>query len=218
MSRIWLIPGLDGTGRLHAPLKDAILRAAPETDVRAIGYVGGTYDACFASLPEALREAGPDDVLVGESFSGPLALRVATERSVRRVVLVASFVEAPLGVPPGRWIAPFLPPPALAVRALMVGWNAPSALVREVQESIAETPAAVLARRLDAVRELKGSPALAGARAPVIWLRAASDRLLSPSATATAMAARPDIEVIDVAGPHLLAQRFPERVVPFLLS
>ena len=94
--KVVLLPGLDGTGRLFAPL----LRALPGLEPIVVSYpcrevldVQGLLHVIEGALPTEPY------ILVAESFSGPLAVRVAARRplGLRGLVLVASFVRSPLG-------------------------------------------------------------------------------------------------------------------------
>lgn len=128
-----LLPGLDGTGGLFAPL----LNVMPAGVIRrVISYPPSerlSYDALLGLIEGQLREE-PGVVLVAESFSGPLALRYASEHlgRVRAVVLCASFVRSPAP----RWLAWFvraplfrLPLPDIVLRRFMAGPGAPKSLV-----------------------------------------------------------------------------------------
>jgi pimeloyl-ACP methyl ester carboxylesterase len=212
MSRVWLLPGMDGTGRLFGPL----LRQGETVRYEAVRYEGSSYDAIERALPASLLRPDPNDILVAESFGGPLALRIAARHPVARVVLIASFVRPPRPFLPSAPIALFHPPPRLMIRLAMLGIDAESALVDEVRAAIGEVPASTLRERMEAMRDLDARDLLAAARAKVVWLRATQDRLVPASATALARSIRNDLEVHDVDGPHLLVQRFPERVAPFL--
>jgi hypothetical protein len=77
MTRIWLLPGMDGTGKLH---KDLISELEGH-DVRAVSYEGGTYEEAYASLPAALKRPDADDVIAAESFGGPLGICIAATPS-----------------------------------------------------------------------------------------------------------------------------------------
>src|SRR5262245_10771883 len=86
-----LLPGLDGTGQLFKGL----LAALPSRFNPLVVSLPQRGDQCYATLAayvaELLPAAGPF-VLLGESFSGPLALRVAakSDANLIAVVLVAS--------------------------------------------------------------------------------------------------------------------------------
>lgn len=212
MTRIWLLPGMDGTGKLHGDL----MAELEGHDVRVVAYEGGTYEEAYASLPEALKRPAPEDVIAAESFGGPLGMRIAAAHPIAKLVLVASFVKMPLWVPPGDLITVIHPPPALAIRALMLGLDAPEALVERVHEVIGTVPRAWLAERLDALAAMDASDAFSAIRSPIVWLRAKDDRMIPEAATEHALTLRPELEVHVIDGPHLLAQREPAAVARFL--
>lgn len=212
MTRIWLLPGMDGTGKLH---KDLISELEGH-DVRAVSYEGGTYEEAYASLPAALKHPDPDDVIAAESFGGPLGIRIAATHPIAKLVVVASFVEMPLWMPLGALITAIHPPPALAIRALMLGLDAPEALVKRVREVIGTVPRKWLATRLNAVSDINASDDFRAIRSPIVWLRAKDDRMIPEAATEHALSLRPGLEVHEIEGPHLLAQREPAAVARFL--
>src|SRR5262245_11899688 len=99
-----LLPGADGTGILFAPLLSALPPALQPLVVRyppdqPLGY------ADLLPLVEEAVPASGDFLVLGESFSGPLALLLAARRppGLRGVILCASFARNPL---PGctRWL------------------------------------------------------------------------------------------------------------------
>lgn len=206
---IWLLPGMDGTGRLSSGLRTHL--GAREHTV--VSYEAGSYEAIEAELPLALRAPSPEDVLVAESFAGPLALRIAARHPVARVVLIASFVCSPRALlPPGRLLAALHPPPSIAIRIGMLGLDAEPALVSEVSSMLQRLDGAVLGQRLDAARTVDVRAELAAIACEVRWLRASHDRLVPASATALARRVRPGLDVRTLEGPHLLAQRRPAEV------
>src|SRR5438105_3977438 len=99
--RVALLPGLHGTAQLF---EDFIAKCPPNFEAIPISYpvdrVLG-YDALVAELGEQITNIRPN-IILGESFAGPLALRIAAVQpnGVIAVVLVASFVLAPAP----RWI------------------------------------------------------------------------------------------------------------------
>ena len=73
--RLVLLPGLDGTGLLFEPLLRALPKEIEATVIRYPGDQRLSYD----ELLEFLRDQLPRDtpfILLGESFSGPLAIRL----------------------------------------------------------------------------------------------------------------------------------------------
>jgi len=211
-----LLPGMDGTGDLFRPL----LAAVPPgftSRCRVIGYPGDealTYDELVTIVEQQVADAG-DVVLVAESFSGPLALRLAARRpaQVRAVVLVASFVCPPLP----RWlrflVMPILfrvAPPATVLRRLLLGRDAPDSLLREAKAAIGRVRPAVLARRLKDVLTIDCADDLRRYPGPILYLAAKDDALVRQRSLEAIRSARSDVEVRTIPGPHLLLQAQPQ--------
>lgn len=95
-----LLPGMDGTGLLFR----WFLEALPEdVETVVLSYPTRVF-AGYDALVDLVRGRLPVDrrfVMVAESFSGPVALRIAAEmpKGLIGLVLVASFVSGPAG----RW-------------------------------------------------------------------------------------------------------------------
>lgn len=212
MTRIWLLPGIDGTGKLHGDL----IAELSGHDVRVVSYEGGTYEEAYASLPEALKQPEPSDVIAAESFGGPLGIRIAAAHPIAKLVMIASFVEMPHWMPPGDLITAIHPLPALAIRTLMLGLDASEALVERVQEVLGTVPRAWVAARLDAISTVDADDEFRAIRSPIVWLRAKDDHMIPEAATVHALLVRPGLEVHEIDGPHLLTQRAPAAVASFL--
>jgi len=90
-----LLPGLDGSGELFRWFTAAL---PPTIRPAVVRLRANDYVTLAAEVKRALPRDRPF-VLLGESFSGPLALRLAAERpsGLVAVVLVASFASRPLG-------------------------------------------------------------------------------------------------------------------------
>jgi pimeloyl-ACP methyl ester carboxylesterase len=209
-----LLPGMDGTGDLFRPLLDVV----PATlSRRVVSYPTDRplpYDELLVLAERQLGD-NQDVVIIAESFSGPLALRLAAKlpEQIRAVVLVASFIRPPLP----RWVrhvvVPMLfraPPPAMLLLRFMLGRDAPDALVREVAAAIRRVRPEVLARRLRDVLSVDCAKELRRCRAPLLYLAAADDALVRPSSLAAFRAVRPDIQARTLPGPHLLLQAQPQ--------
>lgn len=79
--KLILMPGMDGTGELFAPLIGALGSSIESIVVRYPTDQPLTYSELFPQVRAALPRSGPF-VLLGESFSGPLALMLAAEAPV----------------------------------------------------------------------------------------------------------------------------------------
>jgi pimeloyl-ACP methyl ester carboxylesterase len=194
-----LLPGLDGSGRLYAPLLDAGPRAfRPEV----VSYPPDEplgYDDLVARVRARLPRGR--FVLLAESFSGPIAVRLAAERpaGLEALVLAATFLHAPLD--------PVLHPIRGLVGARLFGFPMPAAVVAHRSAE---------ALRVD-VRE-----DLARVEVPVLLVAPTRDRLIRSDVADEVLAIRPDAEVALLDAPHMVLQRCPHaalaRIEEFLAS
>ena len=209
MKIVWL-PGLDGQAGLHwAPV---LPHLTDDERARSVFLSLPDEPLGYAELVERIAPALPAEplVLLGESFSGPLAVRLAERVGAAGVVLGASFVTRPRPAPAcivGAWMFR-APPPRWALRAVMAG-GATEAELDLVRGLLVATSPATLAARLTAVLQEDAGPMLRGLACPVGYLAARRDRLVPPSALRAVRCARPDVVVADVDGPHLLFQITP---------
>lgn len=222
-----LLPGLDGSGRLFAPLLAAGPRGFAPRVVPLPSDVPRSYDDYLAGLRRALPRRGAW-ALLAESFSGPLAVRLAAERppGLAGLVLVATFLHRPLQP----WLQPLAPlvgrplftfplRPRI-IRLLLAGGDAPDAVVAAIQEATAAVPAAVLARRAREALAVDVRAALAATDLPLLYLGPAGDRLLRTDVVEEVVAARPDAVTARLEGPHTILQVRPQACLaqldPFL--
>lgn len=210
-----LLPGMDGTGLLFEPLLAALPVGVEVSVHRYPTHEPLTYDALVERVLAALPR-GVDYVIVAESFSGPIAVRVAATRppGLRAVVLCASFARNPVRLP--AWLAPLVRPglmrtPPLALQAhVMLGADAPPALRALLATAIAAVSPEVMALRARELLHVDASDALAASSVPLLYLRATRDRLVSPRSGDHVLQHRPDAMLTEVDGPHLLLQTQPK--------
>ncbi|MBK9516991.1 MAG: alpha/beta hydrolase [Anaeromyxobacter sp.] len=221
-----LLPGIDGSGRLFDPLLAAGPRGFAPRVVPLPADRPRSYDEYLELLLEALPRRGSFGLLA-ESFSGPLAVRLAAARprGLTALALVATFLDRPLQP----WLAPFSPlvGPALfaapllpaVVRLLLAGGDAPDAVVAALRAATAAVPAAVLARRAREALVVDVRSLLASTTLPLLYLGPTGDRLLRTDVIDDVLAARPDAETALLDGPHTLLQVRPQaclaRLDPF---
>lgn len=206
--KILLLPGLDGTAILFRPFVEAL----PDwIEPRCIEYASSGPHGYQDLLPQIRAAcAGLDDfVILGWSFSGPLALMMASEAppGLRGVVICSSFVRAPWL--PLRWlrwasVAPLarLFPLGSRILTKIGGYGSPD--VRRDQAEIYRrvTPSAFAARSRAALA-VDVRAAAAKCQVPVLYIGASHDIVVPPWNAARVKAAVPRAEVVTIRGPHL---------------
>lgn len=224
MTTLVLLPGLDGTGELFQPL----LRELPagwRTQVVAYPMDAcAGYDVLTRQAEQALPASGPL-VLLGESFSGPIAIRLAAALGprLRALVLCCSFARnprpalAPLGGLVGWLPSPGLVPARLSARVLL-GPAPPGESSALLAKALARLPAAVLRERLRMVMAVDVSRELATVRAPVLYLQAKQDRVVPAFAADDIRRSCPQVSVKRLDGPHGLLQASPAACAAAMTS
>ena len=211
--RIVLLPGLDGTGTLFDPF----VAATPSGfSPSVIAYPPAEPTGYRDLEPYVLDRLPPTEpyILLGESFSGPLALRIAARRPANLVgvVLVASFARGPqpfgpYGVP--RALLRLLPVRSRLARTLLLGARPDAELEGLLERALGAVPAGVLGSRVGEVLETDELEALRKVAVPILYVQASRDRLVRRSSATQVLRAHPATEVVRVSGPHLVLQANP---------
>jgi pimeloyl-[acyl-carrier protein] methyl ester esterase len=207
-----ILPGLDGTTRMLDGFI-AQAHAAGFDDAAAVGYPNDRVLDVDA-LEAFAREHLPDDkpfVLLGESFSGPIALRIAADPPpmLRALVLSTTFAAAPVPLlapfAPLTRIAPVIKPMPLLSWLLLGRWRT-SMLETTLRHALDEVAPAVLRSRAALALRIDARDALPRIRVPSLYLRANQDRLMHPSAGDAILRGISDARLHALDGPHLLLQ------------
>jgi pimeloyl-ACP methyl ester carboxylesterase len=206
-----LLPGLDGTGKLFAEFVKAI---SPTVECAVVSYPK-EEPMGYAELEDLVTASLPADrafVLLGESFSGPLAIRLAARKLAGPVglILSASFAKNPY--PYLRWargLAAFVPVKGLPrwLRApLMWGSMSPSAATSQSERAMTGVSAEVIRLRIAELLAVDETDALREIRVPILVLRAMRDRVISGKATRVVLEDAPGATLVEIDAPHLLLQ------------
>lgn len=210
-----LLPGMDGTGELFKPFLDAMGQRCP---VRVVDYpTSGALG--YAELEEAMRTSLPHEgtfVLLGESFSGPVAISIAASRppGLKGLILSCTFARNPrphLGAL--RFLIGALPTGAIAMRCACVallGSYTTSGLRRAFLAALGKVTPEALRARLRAVVSVDVTRELAAIDVPLLYLRAKHDHVVPAEAAELIRSIKPEVRVVDVEAPHFLLQAAPE--------
>ena len=205
-----MLPGMDGTGELFAPLLARLGSAVNPVVVRYPDEPLG-YEALIAHARLALPASG-DYFLLGESFSGPVAVALAAEAPARMrgLILSATFVRNPLS-----WTSPIvllvgvLPvtgAPASLMTRLLLGKFSTRKLRGDIAGSLAHMSAATIRARLRAIAAVDASANLARVGVPILYLRAEHDLVVPRSAGRLIEGLKPKTKVLGFDAPHFLLQ------------
>lgn len=207
--RALLLPGLDGSVELRREMAAAL---APELDVTVIGYPHHLVQT-YGELTELVAALLPRDqpfVLIAESFSGPIAIEVASRRpaGLRGLILCATFakVPRPLLAPLRRLVKlmrwPVWPMPL--VMAVMMGrWATPVWKAR-LHSALKALELPVFHRRVMDVEAVDVTVQAHSIQCPVLYLLAHHDRVVTPRSAAELRACTGQLETIELEGPHML--------------
>lgn len=208
-----VLPGLDGTGRLLERFRAA---APPGIACNVIAYPPSQLLG-YRELEEYVASrlpAGPL-VLIGESFSGPVAVRLAASREVRALVLCGSFVTPPRP----SFLRVFsrtalfrLRVPERVLAFFMLSPFATPALTSAFAETLRDVAPAVLALRLREALSVDERASLRRVTAPVLYLRGRYDRLVRRRVV------REFTNVVELDAPHAVLQIAPEEAWRAILS
>jgi pimeloyl-ACP methyl ester carboxylesterase len=212
---VLLLPGLDGTGELFRPFVDTAPAGATCRVVRYPEEPGWGYPDYVEFVRREHLPVRPF-LVVGESFSGPVATAFAAGRppGLRGVVLVNTFVLRPAWRVLGRLPWKRLVASGhnrLSAGALLVGFDRVDEHLPEILRVNRQVPPVLTAARLRAVFAVDVRAELRRIPAPVLYLRGHQDLLVPPWCLQAALAARRDLLVARLPGPHLLLQTHPRE-------
>ena len=223
-----LLPGFDGTGTMFRPLFPHLPPTLRPIVVTYPPDVPKDYRELLPLVLDSLPKDRPF-VIVGESFSGPLAIMAAATHppGLLGVVLCASFVRNPLWFRP-QWLRHLACP--FAFKCLRLVNPAPLLLGRsstpELRALLADTLAPlhprVLACRAKAVLSVDVRDHLKSCRITFLYLLAEKDRVVRRQNLRDVISNLPQTQVVSIPAPHLLLQTQPaaasKAIVSFLNS
>lgn len=213
---IVLLPGLDGSGRMFRPFLEQL---PLNYKVSVIAYPGDRHIP-FQELVDFILDQLAENqplLLVGESYSGPViaALSQQSQLNICGLVFVATFAKFP-----GSFIktlSRMLPlsllfrfrPPAAFIRHYCFGKWTTTEAINMVWDSIANNRASVIASRARSGTRVDVRSLLAGISQPCLYIRASADRLVPARAMNDFVENIPQLQQVEIDGPHCLLQAQP---------
>ncbi|HEY8715242.1 MAG TPA: hypothetical protein VIM00_07655 [Candidatus Acidoferrum sp.] len=215
--RIALLPGLDGTGRLFEELIGALpaglqgVAAAYPAD-RILSY------SELQVMVNALLPVSEPFVVLGESFSAPLAVYIAAAkpRNLVGLILSSGFVYRPVGewtLLIERLARPWifqLDPPRIIAKYFAIGMDAPGPVVEKAIRVWRSVRPEVLSGRVRAAMNCDARSDLAQTTVPLLYLQGTQDHLVAETCVSEIKKIRPDLIVAKATAPHMILQRDPQ--------
>ncbi len=175
MITVVILPGMDGTG---IELTDFVAALAPELEAIVVTYPNDR-PMDYAGHEVVARASLPVDrpfVVLGESYSGPIAISIAASvpPGLIGLVLCCSFARNPR--PALSWLrrlVPFVPtriPAALPCWFLLGRFSTPR-LENAIAHVLAQIAPAAFRARLTSIIDVDVTARLADVRVPVLYLR-----------------------------------------------
>ena len=214
MTLLVLMPGMDGTGDLFAPLVRALGPAHPVQVVRYPVDRAWGYPELLRCAREQLPAEQPF-VLLGESFSGPLAWQIAASAGphLKGLVFCCTFLDNPLAAlgPVPRWASrwPLRYVPRGWVDHAFFGAGSDGATQALLHRALARVSPQALHARMRAVLEMKPRKEVLPVQLAVLCLRAAQDWIVPGAASGRLERRVPMATRVTLPGPHGLLQAQP---------
>ena len=174
MITVVILPGMDGTG---IELTDFVAALAPEVEAIVVTYPNDR-PMDYAGHEAVARTSLPIDrpfVLLGESYSGPIAISIAASAppGLIGLVLCCSFARNPR--PALSWLrrlVPFVPTriPAAVPCWFLLGRFSTPRLENAIAQVLAQIDPGAFRARLNSIIDVDVTARLAAVRVPVLYL------------------------------------------------
>ena len=218
MIDVYLLPGLDGTGKLFETFE---ARRPNWANPIAVSYEREP-DNSYPYLTEYASsqiDSEKHRIIVGESFSGPIAVNLAYENSenLLGLVLSASFISTPsvlsrIPVPKAMLQAAIaIAPHRFLAETLLLNGCPDRALLEKVIAVTQSLDPNVIAERVAAARGADVSVAMSAVECPVLYLQGRHDRVVPPSAAEEVLSLNGRAEISELDSPHMVLQCRPDE-------
>lgn len=216
-----LLPGLNGTAGLFEPLMESAREHFSLLPVSYPTTKPNSYSELTSYVLAEIEKVEGEFVLVGESFSGPIALFVAEKKppGLRGVVLVATFVTAP-NYSVGKylpWGVGFtLAKPIYKVHlALSRDFRAGKkySIMSSISRELQKIPPHVLKFRIQEIFTVDATKALRNCEYPLVYFRGLKDLVVPKKNLKKILSLKPSVKVVEFNTQHFLLQSKPEQAV-----
>ncbi|MDO8345804.1 MAG: alpha/beta hydrolase [Cellvibrio sp.] len=212
---IVLLPGLNGTAGLFDPL---LVVATNEYELKIISYRTHqvkSYEELAGHVLEEIGSIKGRFVVVGESFSGPIAILLSAKNidGLIGIILVATFASAPYFT-----FVKYLPWSLIFKLAKFVYWvrikfsdTKNWSILKAASIELQKVSPMVLAARTRAALTVDVSRELQKSRVPVVYFSAKYDVVVPKWNLKKIIEIKPDIKVETFNTNHFLLQSVPQQ-------
>ena len=209
------MPGMDGTGLSAEPLMKLI---PPDVAFTIVRYPTDKLLSFEETVECAAKQFPPGipPVVVAESFSGPVAIKLIASGCVQAkyLILCATFAKSPhpllLKLSRSLGITSLIKPemPKLFFKVFL-GKGFAKSLAPMWQRVHATVPARVLDHRLGIINRIDVTAWLDKLLIPCLYLQATEDRVVPSSCLSSFIKYIPNLEIRRIKGPHFILQAQP---------
>lgn len=218
-----LLPGMEGTGTLFAPFAELMEQHCL---VKVIDYPC-SIPLGYAELEALVRTQLPEGkpfVILGESFSGPIAISIAASAppGFRGLILSCTFVRNPrptlASLKPFVKLLPVSAAPMVLLDKVLLGEHSTPHLRFMINRALKQLSPDTIRTRIEAVLAVDASEKMAAISAPVLYLRASKDHVVPKSASRLVAQLQPGIRIVDFEAPHMLLQTCPQETAAEVMA
>lgn len=218
-----LMPGLDGTGKLFAPI---IPYLEPHFDLIVVTYPDLDSLTDYVNCAQSQLPETPGFSLVAESFSGPVAMALMAHLpdQIGPSVLSTTFARSPLATLTR--MSGYVPEQMFSIGALNEfcldvyaaedeDFSETQPLSLNVMEQI---DGALLKHRISVLSRVDVSALLPSIEMPILCLHAMRDRIVSESDAQMIQDYLPNVSRVNIDAPHLLLQTRPQQCAELICN
>lgn len=210
------MPGLDGTGKLYAPLVPYL---EPHFALTFVTYPDLDSFEDYILCAQNQLPAEPDFSLLAESFSGPVAMSLMVQQpgEIGPSILASTFARSPLATLTR--MASSVPGHIFSIGALNDFCMDVYASDEEDNSETQPLPlnvteqidGALLKHRISVFSRIDVSALLPNIQTPILHLHGRRDRIVSENDAQMIENNLPNVERVDIDAPHLLLQTQPQQ-------
>lgn len=229
-TKLIFLPGLHGTAELFDDLTEQLTLLGVSFQPTLISYpldFEQSYENILQWLCSHLeldkKSSDSKAIIIAESFSTPLALRLADvfPQQISAVVIGGGFCASPAN--PGLALLPLRPllmitPPRSAVRHYLVGAESTSELVDQVRSVIKKVSSNILTQRISSTLTLEEEQTPTIADTPVLLLQAQHDALIPWEIQNQLEQHLPHAQTHWLDSPHLIFQTHPDICASYIVE